>query len=366
MGFLHDYLDFVQNKTFDELPFNEIDGVIFSLLPMIDCEIAFPKKGKRSFHHCLARHVKVHELNQLGLIINSDITKMLYRCSKTKRYSECKIHSFSSIIDQISETQATALTVELSPLLSVIVFSGTDDTIVGWKEDFNMMYNHKVPCLEHSLNYLNKMGEILNKFYIVGHSKGGMESFYSFSFTKKSIQRKCIRVYSYDGPGLSKDVVEQIDEKIKKKMTLIVPQGGIVGRMFYQPIEPTIIYSSYRGLNQHDPMSWEINRGRLHFHRVEEFNLQSNLMKEKIDNIISALPEDKAKEFVHYLFEVMSAGGAYTLTDMTKKPHEALKKYLKLPPDVRKLITSLVLYLAKDKIIGKELILGAIGINQNR
>lgn len=366
MGFLHDYIDFVENKTFDDLPFNEIDGVIFSLLPMIDCQLSFPKKGKRSFYHCLDRHVKVHELNQLGLLIKSDITKMLYRCSKTKRYSECKIHNFSSIIDNNSETQATALTVDINEGLSVIVFSGTDDTIVGWKEDFNMMFDHHVPCLDHSLQYLNKMGEELNSFYIVGHSKGGMEAFYSFGFTSEIIQRKTIKVYSYDGPGLSEEVASNIDDKIKSKMKLLVPQGGIVGRMFTQVVEPTIIYSSYRGLNQHDPMSWEINRGRLHFHKVEEFNIQSNLLKEKLDNIINTLPEEKAKEFVYHLFDVLSAGGSCTLSDIPKRPHQSLRKFIKLPQDIRKLIASLILYLAKDKIIGKELLLGAIGINQNR
>lgn len=366
MGYLHDYIDFVENKTFSELPFNEVDGIILAMLPMIDCQLAFPKKGKRSFYHCLARHVKVHELNQLGLIINSDISKMLYRCSKTKRYADCKIHSFSSIIDQTTETQATALCVDLDNGVSVVVFSGTDDTIVGWKEDFKMIYDHNVPCLAHSLNYLNKVGQYLEKFYIVGHSKGGMEAFYAYSFTSKSIQRKAVRVFSYDGPGLPKELVEQINPKITNKMKLLVPQGGIVGRMFYYPVEPTIIYSSYRGLHQHDPMSWEINRGRLHFHKVEEFNIQSNLLKSKLDTIISSLSEKQSREFVHYLFEVISAGGAYTLTDITKKPHNALIVFLKLPKGVRKMIGSLLMYLAKDKIIGKELLLGTFGINQNR
>lgn len=366
MSYLNSYLDYSEDLTFDELPFNEIDGVIFSLLPMLDCSISFPKRGKRSIFHCVARHVRVNGLNPLGLLIKSDMAKLLFRVSKSQRFGDLKVHDFSSIIDPTTETQATALTVDISPSLSVIVFSGTDDTIVGWKEDFNMMYTDIVPCLEHSLKYLTYTSQKLKKFYIVGHSKGGMEAFYAYCFARKDIQRKTIKVYSYDGPGFSNYVNSLIEEPCKRKLRLLVPHGGIVGRMFSPVVEPIIIYSSYHGLQQHDPLSWEINRGKLHFHRMHEFNVQSNLIKQKVDEILDNLPRNKQKEFVHYLFEVISAGGALTLTDMRKKPHLALKQYLKLPPNVRKLITSLILHLANDKIISRELLLGVIGINKKR
>lgn len=366
MGYIHDYLDYAGNLTFEQLPFNEVDGMVLSMLPLLDCSLAFPKRGKRSIFHSVARHVRVHELNPLGLIINADIAKMIYRMSRTKRYSDLMIHNFSSIIDTTTETQATAITVDINPHLSIVVFSGTDDTIVGWKEDFMMMYQNEVPCLRHSLEYLNKVGSSLESMYIVGHSKGGMESFYAYAFATKEIQDKVLKVYSYDGPGLSEYCVNKIDEKIKDKMVHILPQGGIIGRMFTAVTKPTIIYSSYRGLHQHDPMSWEIVTGSNCFNVVGEFNIQSNLIKQKVDEIINSLDDEKRKEFVHYLFEIMSAGGSLTLTEITKRPHYALREYLKLPSNVRKLITSLLLYLVNDKIISRELLLGAIGINQNR
>ncbi len=366
MGYLHDYIDFSKDLSFKELPFNEIDGVILSMLPLLDCSISFPKKGKRTLFNCVSRHVNVHELNNLGLIITSDITKMLYRISKTKRFSNLKISEFSSIIDTTSETQATSLIVEIDSELSIVVFSGTDDTIVGWKEDFNMMHNHHIPCLQHSLNYLNKIGPSLEKIYIVGHSKGGMEAMYSFAFTSKEIQEKVIKVYSYDGPGLSKEVCDSIDSSIREKIVHIIPQGAIIGRMFYSPVKPTIIYSSFRGLQQHNPISWEIKRGNLGFNVVDDFNIQSKKMKEKIDNILLSFDEETSKKFVHYLFEVLQEGGSYTLTDISKRPHKALKKYLRLPNDIRKLVGGLIIYLANDKIISKDLILGMLGINQTR
>ena len=366
MGNLHSYLDYCQNLSFNELPFNELDGVILSMLPMLDCNVSFPKKGKRDFFHCLSRHVRVHELNQLGLIINSNIAKMLYRASKTKRFSSLKIHAFHSIIDHISETQATSLIVDIDDLLSVVVFSGTDDTIVGWKEDFKMMYTTDIPCLKHSLDYLNKVGAELNEFYIVGHSKGGMEAIYAYAFCDDAIKDKVKKVISYDGPGLNKKICEAIPQDRLDKISHIIPHGGIIGRLFFSPVEPKIIYSTYRGLQQHDPMSWEFSRGKVSFQEVEEFNIQSNLMKQKIDEIIASLDEEKSKEFVHYLFEVMAAGGSLTLTEMAKRPHKALRQFLKLPVDSRKLIAALILYLAKDKIISRELILGAFGVNQSR
>jgi hypothetical protein len=363
---LHAYLDYSQNLSFKELPFNELDGVILSLLPLLDCSISFPKKGKRQLFNCVARHVRVHELNSLGLIVNADIAKLIYRASTTKRFHDLTIHHFSCFIDQISETQSTFLVVDILEDVSVVVFSGTDDTIVGWKEDFKLMYEDVIPCLTHSLNYLNKVGNEIEKMYLVGHSKGGMEAFYAFSYVDQSIQDKIIKVYSYDGPGFSKKVCSGIKEELFVKMKHIIPQGGVVGRLFNSPIKPSIIYSSYRGLQQHDPLSWEVNISKLEFSNFDEFNVQSNLIKKKIDNILNSLPKEKSKEFVHYLFEVLSAGGSYTLTDLSKKPHKALRRFLKLSPENRKLIGSLILYLAKDKIISRELILGMFNINQSR
>ena len=366
MAYLHDYIDFCKDKTFDELPFNEVDGIILALLPMLDCTLAFPKKGSRTFINALARHVRIHELNNLGLIIKADIAKMLYRASRTKRFAELMIHDLSYIIDETTETQATSIVVDINEDLSVVVFSGTDDSIVGWKEDFAMIYNHNVPCLKHSLDYLNKVGKDLKNIYIVGHSKGGMEGMYAYSFANKDIQNKVKEVFSYDGPGLPKSVCEEIQDECKSRIKHFIPQGGIIGRLFFSPVEPTIMYSSYRGLQQHDPMSWEINRGTLSFTLVNEFNIQSNLINDKINNIIDSLNENQRKMFVHYFFEVLSAGGSLTLTDITKKPHRALRRFIHLPIETKKMIGGLFTYLAKDKIISKELLLGILGINQIR
>ena len=54
------------------------------------------------------------------------------------------------------------------------------------------------------------------------------------------------------------------------------------------------------------------------------------------------------------------------LRDITKKPHRALRKYLHLPQETKNLIGALIIYLAKDKIISRELLLGVFGINQIR
>ena len=36
----------------------------------------------------------------------------------------------------------------------LIVFRGTDDSIIGWKEDFHLTYMKEIPAQKHALRYL--------------------------------------------------------------------------------------------------------------------------------------------------------------------------------------------------------------------
>ena len=360
---LFDYVEGYGNLTFNELSFNELDGVILALTSLIDVANCIPFIGKESiqFKEVIKKQVELHGINQLGLIISQALARLLVQASSTIRFSSLLVGDLVQNINLEEETQTTCFSVFLPNKTRIVVCGGTDDTIVGWKEDFKMMIDGHVPCLEHSCDYLNMVGEHSKKIIVLGHSKGGMEALYAAAFAKRKVRNKIIDAYSFDGPGYPKDVIESKNFiSMLDRMHLIVPNGGLVGRLFLNPVEPKIVPSSYRGLNQHDPLSWEVIDD--HFAKANEFTVQSNALINRMNEIITSLNIDEKEEFISNLFLIFNAGGALTLTDIGKKPHKALVQYLKLPKNKRSLINSLIIKLVNDKIVARELLIGAITI----
>lgn len=366
MAYLNDYIVKKGTLKFDELPFNDLDATILSMVSLIDVENCIPYIGHGAipFEKVMSKQSLLHGNSPFGFIISKALTRLLVNASKSPRFKSLPICDLMHIVDTKIETQSTFFSVLLPNETRVIICGGTDDTVIGWKEDFNLMRNGHAPCLKNSSDYIDKVGENAKRIIVAGHSKGGMESLYAASFCKKHIRDKIEKAYSFDGPGYCDEIAN--NKKVKKmldKMTLVVPNGGIVGRLFSSPVSPIIVPSKYHGLNQHDPLSWEIDLDNNRYTvSPKGFTEQSEAMVRKINEILNQMNENDKDEFIQNLFLILNAGGAKTLTDVGTRPHRALIQYLKLPKVKRTMINSLILKLVNDKIIAKELVLGAITI----
>ena len=86
-----------------------------------------------------------------------------------------------------------------------ISYRGTDTSLVGWKEDFNMSFMKDIPAQKEALDYLNKIGEkYRDKLIVGGHSKGGNVSIYASMKCKSKIKRRMHQLvatgdYPYNG-----------------------------------------------------------------------------------------------------------------------------------------------------------------------
>ena len=69
MGYLHDYIDFVENKTFSELPFNEVDGIMRKLIE--DCWKQEPRERLKMSQVC-KRLKKIYEEEYGGELDEDD------------------------------------------------------------------------------------------------------------------------------------------------------------------------------------------------------------------------------------------------------------------------------------------------------
>jgi len=346
------------NESLSKDTFSEVDCVVFNMLSLIDTMNIIPKMGinkKISFSEAIQKHMKLHNSKKMGLLLRPHLFNLLVLASKQKRYKNLKLHNLFYNVSKQEETQSIFFTIDFDDETSLIIYGGTDDTIIGWKEDFNMMYIKQTPCLKNGLFYLNYISEnIPQKIIITGHSKGGHIATYCSLFTNKKVQDKIIRCVSFDGPGYPIEIAtKEIDEQTKAKCISILPNKSVVGRMFHPLLPATIVKSTATGLDAHDPTSWVVE-GKS-FVRCQHFTQRSNDAVESMNKIVANTNPKDAKKFVDSLFSVLFVNNNHSLTDVSKNSILAIRQFFRLDKEDKKMINHMVKTIMDDGLIIRQL-----------
>jgi len=261
MANVFDYIKHYKEYTLDEIPFNDLDSLILTQLAYINFNDNVAKSSKEA--------VSIDRLSEhfgdrkRGIFFNTDSllmrnsVKLLEHLKYTRRFSAIKAYGYVKIIND--ETQFSALSFLLPDKTIFISFEGTDSSIIGWKEDFNLMYQFPIPAQIRAIDYVNNtIGLFDSKVILGGHSKGGNLAIASAMYCKKYIKKKIVSVYSFDGPGFLKKEFESKEyQEMSKKLKMIVPSECFVGMLLYQPKNQIVVKSKYHGLLQHDIYNWE-------------------------------------------------------------------------------------------------------------
>ena len=277
---------------------------------------------------------------------------------RSPRYKDLVLKNYISNICLNKETQFTALTLDIDNEYKldtrIVVFSGTDDTIVGWKENFNMMFTYPTPAQKSSEEYLKNVAK--NKeLYIVGHSKGGNLAMYSTIHTTKRIFKKINKVYCFDSPGLSESI--ELTDEIKERLDKIYgysPQTSIIGRLFNHNENEIVVHSNNLGLYQHDLLSWEVKINQ--FERVYSRDNDSKYIERKINEMLSSMTPIMKEEFVEVGYGLFLRTKSETLSELNRSKIKIMKQYLNVNKDERRILDSTLMSLLMDKIVAKNIL----------
>lgn len=366
---LRDYIAWRGDLSFDVVPFNQIDAALFSQLSMLELDEILIKNGRNvkmtieEIVECLDNHIIEKNYN-LGFIMPNDIIEAFIEMSKTKRYKDLVIGNYVNRISKDEETQFSALTIDLDYNTRIVSFSGTDDTLIGWKENFNMLYLDTTSGQHLSCAYLEKVSKKHRHLYIIGHSKGANLAMYSALHTTPRVQKKIEQVIGFDGPGLTEDIelIDSFDKNIQK-ITFYVPDSSIIGVLFDHYETVKIVKSNAKGLYQHDLFSWEVRA--LDFVYAERTK-ESFHIEKKIKEMISKMDEHTKHVFVNEGYKLLVNSKNETLTEVNKDKLLVAKSFLKLDPKVRVFFTKIFIELAKDKIIRETIVDNVIQLTKNR
>ncbi len=317
-----DYLGWRGDLPFGEYPFNEVDNLILSELVYMDWEGIVPESGKGSV--TLGEAVKeyfrkhIREKAMMGLIIPDSILDLAVKAGKSKRFMDLKLSAFVNSVVHEEAKQFAAMTVTGIAYDRAVIFRGTDDTIAGWRENFNMSFMTTVPAQECAVAYLEEQAALAPKmrFYVCGHSKGGNLAVYAAANCSREVQDRIIRVFNNDGPGfLVKPSGEEGYLRIKDRVFSLLPSNSVVGILLEHVESFKVVISTATGIGQHDGMTWEIVGTKFVYGDALAFSSQQT--EQTLHAWLYGLSMDDRKALVNGLFDTLDATGSHTLKELS-------------------------------------------------
>lgn len=318
MGTVLDYLEKYGKYTFQEMPMTEVDSLALCQLSYLkfDGMVPGPGEGEAVTLESLKEHPDYEKL--FADVRYEKPNRALYeKMVSGKRFRDLGLNYYVNIVEERWETQFSAVTYTLGDGIHYVAYRGTDETIVGWKEDFNMAFLSPVPGQAISVEYLNRVAEKFEgSLYIGGHSKGGNLAVYSAMNCAPSLQKRILKIYSMDGPGFRPEVLEQCGyERVADRVVKILPHSSLVGMIFESDMHFQVVKSRTFGLLQHDPYTWQVTGN--HLVRAKDLYEKRREMDNNLNQWILSLNEEQLRTFVDTLYTVITASQAHDLIDFT-------------------------------------------------
>ena len=286
---------------------------------------------------------------------------LLSAAGMTERFAALRIHRIEIRTDPERDMQFAAITIDLPDGTHYIAFRGTDNTLVGWREDFNMAFESPIPAQTAAADYLARAAEALpGPLRIGGHSKGGNLAIYAAAHAVAPVQDRILTVHCFDGPGLDDATMASTGYgRIAGRIRSYLPQSSVVGLLLTYHPEYTVVRSDVVGLMQHDCFTWQLMGTR--FVEVPEVDVGSQLVNQTVHAWLSRVTPEQRRRFVDTLFDLLEATGASTMKElMTDVPGRAtalLRALQKVDFDTARMIITL---LGEFMSIGAQNILGLL------
>ena len=319
MAHLIDYLEKVENLTFDQEPLNILDKVCIN-------EIGYLTYEKWLTASDLKKPINLHDFAE-GKELNPDYSFMVTKervelaeaIVRSRRFASLSLSNYRSVLDKEVEKQFAAMIFSLSELdYHQLVFRGTDDSVIGWKEDFQLTYSREIPAHRSAMTFLeDHLPNLSGRITVSGHSKGGNLALYSAVQSSTSLREKIAELLLLDSPGLMKSLLEKPSyQELKAKMIVIRPQDSVVGVMLYWDRPAQLVAAEGIGFAQHNALTWEVDLTTNDFAYEDQPTDLSQRLEETFQEWIETLPNQELKQVCDLVFDTILDSGIESLNDI--------------------------------------------------
>lgn len=354
MATLFDYLDWRGDLSFSQSDVNEVDNLIFSMISYLSFDGILTEQNDKHPPTLLSvarQYVRAHrdQKEKIGLLIPKQIVPLLAKAAKTPRFGEVRMTGYVDRVCEDQQMQFSAVTFLTDNQKAFLAFRGTDDTLVGWKEDFNMSFLHPVPAQLEAAAYVKRMAKQLGKRKLIlgGHSKGGNLAVFAAAHTEGKARDRVERVYNNDGPGFPLDFIQsEAYGTMRDRIHTIVPQSSVIGMLMEHEDTYEVVQSSATGLFQHSGLSWQVQRASfVHLDTVTE---ESRRIDRGIRQWVEEMSAEKRMLVIDSIYECLIAEDAKTLTDLNQNKRKLLRAWSQLDPESRAMVKRCIAILIRE------------------
>ena len=340
-----DYLKWRGDLSFAADPFNEVDNLVLCVIAYLNFS-RFPqlhtKEPERAMRLSdLAAQMDERD-DQLGLSELSYLPVM-FAAARTARFGGVGLFGYENELSEGQESQFQAISFLLPEGSVFSAFMGTDLSLAGWKENFNMSYLDAVPAQKRAAGYVSEIAAICNKpFRIGGHSKGGNLAAWAAMHLPQEQQERLLDAYNNDGPGFSRDLLtSETYQRVAQKLHTYIPESSIVGVLLEHAADYTVIDSVNRGVLQHEILSWRCEGN--HFVHLGQRSQLGQASDEVLREWIGSLTPQEREDFSDTFFAILSEDGKYRTIDELKEGGisgrwELLKRFSAADEEEKKLL----------------------------
>ena len=354
-----DYIKEFGHVSFEERAFSEIDALVLTELEYLPLEKVVPSdENGEDFVTVkeIAEYMQEHKqelFDENPMMITEERHEVSQVIADAPRFQSLKFFGVVSEWDKDTTKQFAAVTVEVEPSVRLVVFRGTDDTLIGWKEDFLMTYSPLVAAQTDAKEYLAKQASLWDgDLMISGHSKGGNLAIYAAATQVEDVQLRIVDIFCFDSPGLYRSVLETKGyQNIVPLAMRYIPQDSLVGLMLESEVPYVIVKSNATGAMQHSAMTWEIEDGQ--FIKMEKLTKNSQLNDQTFKKWTESVSDEELELFWNVFFELLFSVGIDTVNDLYGEFMHYVQEFLKaagnMDEEKRELLTRIALLLVSTR-----------------
>ena len=354
-----DYIKEFGHVSFEERAFSEIDALVLTELEYLPLEKVVPSdENGEDFVTVkeIAEYMQEHKqelFDENPMMITEERHEVSQVIADAPRFQSLKFFGVVSEWDKDTTKQFAAITVEVEPSVRLVVFRGTDETLIGWKEDFLMTYSPLVAAQTDAKEYLAKQASLWGGDLMVsGHSKGGNLAIYAAATQEEDVQLRIVDIFCFDSPGLYRSVLETKGyQNIVPLAMRYIPQDSLVGLMLESEVPYVIVKSNATGAMQHSAMTWEIEDGQ--FIKMEKLTKNSQLNDQTFKKWTESVSDEELELFWNVFFELLFSVGIDTVNDLYGQFMHYVQEFLKAAGDMdeekRELLTRIALLLVSTR-----------------
>ena len=339
MASMLDYIAWRGDLSFSSSAPNEVDALIFSTLSYIPFRGSVERNPEKPVLLRQAAREFFDIPDPEGYIRTQNDLELLKAAGESQRFGNIRIAEYRKIFIKERDTQFAAVTFLLDDGSIFVSFRGTDNTLVGWKEDFSMCFRREIPSQKLAKQYLQDvLMDHSGPVRVSGHSKGGNVAVYAVSQSVPVIRERILEVYNQDGPGFSEAFLD--DPGYRQILPILhtqVPQSSVIGMILNRAEPIAIVKSNQSGIMQHDPFSWEVQGKRLV--SVESLSGNSIFLQLTIKNWLQGMDMETRVRMVNMLFDLLTSGDVEVTGDLFQpknlvacvsrlRSSETIRKYL--------------------------------------